>query len=192
MVQSSQTFRVNQQIRAREVRLIDEQGQQIGVVPLEQALAIAEERGLDLVEVAPDARPPVCRLLNYSQWLYQRKKKEREARRKQRQVEIKEVKFTVRISGNDYEVKRRQIERFLADGDKVKVTVRMKGRERAHQDIGLEMMRRILSSFAEIAQVERPPEVEGPTITALLIPRSRPAGTARDRAGTEAEGMPSG
>lgn len=164
--------------------MIDEQGQQIGVMPLEQALAIAEERGLDLVEVAPDARPPVCRLLNYSQWLYQRKKKEREARRKQRQVEIKEVKFTIRISGNDYEVKRRQIERFLADGDKVKVTVRMKGRERAHQDIGMEMMRRILSSFAEIAQVERPPEVEGPTITALLSPRARPAGTARDREGT--------
>ncbi|MCS7311734.1 MAG: translation initiation factor IF-3 [Acidobacteria bacterium] len=173
MAQPSQTFRVNQQIRAREVRLVDEQGQQVGIVPLEQALAIAEERGLDLVEVAPDARPPVCRLLNYSQWLYQRKKKEREARRKQRQVDVKEVKFTIRISGNDYEVKRRQIERFLAEGDKVKVTVRMKGRERAHQDIGLQMMRRIIDSFAEVAHVERPPELEGPNITAVLSPRTR-------------------
>jgi len=173
VAQPSQTFRVNQQIRAREVRLVDERGQQIGIVPLEQALAIAEERGLDLVEVAPDARPPVCRLLNYSQWLYQRKKKEREARRKQRQVNIKEVKFTVRISENDYEVKRRQIERFLADGDKVKVTVRMKGRERAHQDIGLQMMHRILDSFAAVAHVERPPELEGPNITAVLSPRTK-------------------
>lgn len=173
MTQPFQTFRVNQQIRAREVRLVDEQGQQIGIVPLEQALAIAEERGLDLVEIAPQARPPVCRLLNYSQWLYQRKKKEREARRKQRQVDIKEVKFTIRISGNDYEVKRRQIERFLAEGDKVKVTVRMKGRERAHQDIGLQMMRRILDSFAEVAHVERPPELEGPNITAVLSPRAK-------------------
>lgn len=173
MTQGFQTFRVNQQIRAREVRLVDEQGQQIGIMPLEQALAIAEERGLDLVEVAPDAKPPVCRLLNYSQWLYQRQKKEREARRKQRQVDIKEVKFTIRISGNDYEVKRRQIERFLAEGDRVKVTVRMKGRERAHQDIGLQMMQRILDSFAEVAHVERPPELEGPNITAVLSPRTK-------------------
>jgi translation initiation factor IF-3 len=173
VTQGFQTFRVNQQIRAREVRLVDEQGQQIGIMPLEQALAIAEERGLDLVEVAPDAKPPVCRLLNYSQWLYQRQKKEREARRKQRQVDIKEVKFTIRISGNDYEVKRRQIERFLAEGDRVKVTVRMKGRERAHQDIGLQMMQRILDSFAEVAHVERPPELEGPNITAVLSPRTK-------------------
>lgn len=173
MTQGFQTFRVNQQIRAREVRVVDEQGQQIGIMPLEQALAIAEERGLDLVEVAPDAKPPVCRLLNYSQWLYQRQKKEREARRKQRQVDIKEVKFTIRISGNDYEVKRRQIERFLAEGDRVKVTVRMKGRERAHQDIGLQMMQRILDSFAEVAHVERPPELEGPNITAVLSPRTK-------------------
>jgi len=173
VTQGFQTFRVNQQIRAREVRVVDEQGQQIGIMPLEQALAIAEERGLDLVEVAPDAKPPVCRLLNYSQWLYQRKKKEREARRKQRQVDIKEVKFTIRISGNDYEVKRRQIERFLAEGDRVKVTVRMKGRERAHQDIGLQMMQRILDSFAEVAHVERPPELEGPNITAVLSPRTK-------------------
>lgn len=173
MTQGFQTFRVNQQIRAREVRLVDEQGQQIGIMPLEQALAIAEERGLDLVEVAPDAKPPVCRLLNYSQWLYQRQKKEREARRKQRQVDIKEVKFTIRISGNDYEVKRRQIERFLAEGDRVKVTVRMKGRERAHQDIGFQMMQRILDSFAEVAHVERPPELEGPNITAVLSPRTK-------------------
>jgi len=173
VTQGFQTFRVNQQIRAREVRLVDEQGQQIGIMPLEQALAIAEERGLDLVEVAPDAKPPVCRLLNYSQWLYQRQKKEREARRKQRQVDIKEVKFTIRISGNDYEVKRRQIERFLAEGDRVKVTVRMKGRERAHQDIGFQMMQRILDSFAEVAHVERPPELEGPNITAVLSPRTK-------------------
>jgi translation initiation factor IF-3 len=173
VTQGFQTFRVNQQIRAREVRVVDEQGQQIGIMPLEQALAIAEERGLDLVEVAPDAKPPVCRLLNYSQWLYQRQKKEREARRKQRQVDIKEVKFTIRISGNDYEVKRRQIERFLAEGDRVKVTVRMKGRERAHQDIGLQMMQRILDSFAEVAHVERPPELEGPNITAVLSPRTK-------------------
>ena len=173
MTQGFQTFRVNQQIRAREVRLVDEQGQQIGIVPLEQALAIAEERGLDLVEVAPDAKPPVCRLLNYNQWLYRRQKKEREARRKQRQVDIKEVKFTMRISGNDYEVKRRQIGRFLAEGDRVKVTVRMKGRERAHQDIGLQMMQRILDSFAEVAHVERPPELEGPNITAVLSPRTK-------------------
>ena len=167
----AEQYRVNRQIRAREVRLIDENGQQIGILPLREALQIAEDRGLDLVEVAPQARPPVCRLLNYKQWLYQRKKKEREARKRHRSGELKEVKVSMRISQNDLEVKLRQIERFLKDGDKVKITLRLKGREKAHRDMGYAMLGRIIAQFQDMAIVEREPTAEGPNITALIRPR---------------------
>lgn len=163
--------RINRQIRARQVRVIDEKGQNLGVMSTSEALALAEEKDLDLVEVAPNANPPVCRILDYGQWLYQQQKKEREARKKQKHVEVKEIKFTLRISDNDFAVKQRQIERFLREGHRVKITIRLRGRERAHMDRPREMMDRIYQSVEPLAVIERPLQTEGRVLTAVLAPR---------------------
>ena len=163
----------------REVRLIDEAGEQLGVLPTLDALRIARERSLDLVEVAPQAVPPVCRLLDYGKFKYEQTKKEREARKNQKVVLLKEVRLTPKTDDHDVDFKSRTVQRFLEDGDKVKVTVRFKGREMAHPHLGRQVLDTIAASVSAAATMERPPMIEGRTMTMILAPvHARPAAAA--------------
>lgn len=152
------------------MRLIDENGVQIGIVPTHEALRLARERNLDLVEVAPNAVPPVCRIMDYGKYKYEQTKKEREARKHQKVVLLKEVRLTPTTDEHDLEVKARTILRFLEEGDKVKVTVRFRGREMAHPQLGKRALDAILAHLGGRAVVERPPVIEGRTMTMLLSP----------------------
>ena len=163
--------RINDQIRAREVRLIDETGQNVGVVAKFDALARAEAAGLDLVEVSPDAEPPVCKILDFGKFKYQEQKKAAEARKNQKIVEIKEIKMRPAIDDHDYDVKIRAIKRFFEDGDKVKVTLRFRGREMAHQDLGMAVLQRVKAELEGIAKVESEPRLEGRQMVMVLAPR---------------------
>jgi translation initiation factor IF-3 len=165
--------RVNNRIRAREVLLIDEEGTRVGVVPLRDALALAEERGLDLVEVAPNAVPPVCRILDYGKFRYEQTKKEREARKHQKQAELKEVRLKPKTDDHDLEIKAKQARKFLLAGDKVKFTVRFRGREMAHPDIGREMLEHIAEELRDVATVEQRPLMEGRALSLLLAPSAK-------------------
>jgi translation initiation factor IF-3 len=164
-------MRINGEIRAREVRLVGEGGEQLGIVNLRDALRIAGEHGLDLVEVAPTARPPVCRIMDYGKFKYEQSKREREARKKQHNVVIKEVKMRPRIESHDFDVKLRNAERFLREGDKVKATIMFRGREIVHTDIGREVLERLAGALGDLAQIERPARVEGRNLTMILTPR---------------------
>ncbi len=166
-------LRINNRIRAREVRLIDENGAQVGVVSIRDALGMAEERGLDLVEVAPNAIPPVCRILDYGKFRYEQSKKEREARKNQKQVEIKQIRLEPKTDDHDLDVKARQARRFLIDGDKVKFNLRFRGREIFHQDIGLRMLEQMAEELRDIAIVEQRPLMEGRVLTLLLAPNQK-------------------
>ncbi|MEI2386186.1 translation initiation factor IF-3 [Breoghania sp. JC706] len=163
--------RINEDIRVREVQLIDHEGQNRGVVPVEEAMEIAGEAGLDLVEIQPNANPPVCKILDYGRHKYQAQKKAAEARKKQKTVELKEVKMRPNIDTHDYEVKMKSMLRFFDDGDKVKVTLRFRGREMAHQDLGYKLMQKVKEETAEIAKVEFEPKVEGRQMIMILAPR---------------------
>jgi translation initiation factor IF-3 len=163
--------RVNERIRAREVRVVDEEGKQLGIMPPWEALKIARGRGLDLVEVSPRAVPPVCRIINYGKFLYQQSKRQHDARKHQRSIELKEVKFRPRTGEHDFEVKKNHILRFLQDGNKVKATIAFRGREMAHRDLGWTMMNRLLADVAEFGQVETRAKQEGPNLTAILAPK---------------------
>jgi len=163
--------RVNDMIRAREVRLIDENGQNLGIVSRTDALDRAVAAGLDLVEVSPDAQPPVCKILDYGKFKYQEQKKAAEARKKQKVVEIKEIKMRPTIDDHDYGVKIRSIKRFFEDGDKVKVTLRFRGREMAHQEIGYELLQRVRTELQELSKVEAEPRLEGRQMVMVLAPR---------------------
>lgn len=164
---------MNEAIRAREVRLIDEEGNQLGIMPVRQALEIAAERGLDLVEVAPTAQPVVCRLMDYGRYKYEQAKREREARRHQRSMDIKELKMRPRIDDHDFEVKVRSAERFLRDGDKVKCTIMFRGREIVHADLGREVLERLAQRLQELAAVEAEPRIEGRNMVMMLAPRAQ-------------------
>ena len=161
-------LRVNERIRAREVRLIGEKGEQLGVVPLSQALEIARKRNLDLVEVAATAEPPVCRLLDYGKYKYEQAKKEREARRSQKVSLLREIRLRPKIDSHDFEAKARTAKKLLAGGDKVKVTVRFRGREITHPDIGWRLLQRMSESLKEMAVVERQPLLEGRSMFLIL------------------------
>lgn len=163
--------RINDAIRAREVRLIDENGENVGVVPQADALQRAVEAGLDLVEVSPDATPPVCKILDYGKYKYQTQKKAAEARKHQKIVEIKEIKMRPAIDEHDYNVKMRSIKRFFEEGDKVKVTLRFRGREMAHQQLGMDVLQRVKGELEEIAKVESEPRLEGRQMVMVLAPR---------------------
>ena len=163
--------RINDQIRVREVRLIDETGQNVGVVALADALTRATDAGLDLVEVSPDANPPVAKILDFGKYKYQEQKKAAEARKKQKVVEIKEIKMRPSIDDHDYDVKLRAIRRFFEDGDKVKVTLRFRGREMAHQQLGWEVLQRVKAETEPIAKVESEPRMEGRQMVMVLAPR---------------------
>lgn len=163
--------RVNEQITSDEIRLIDDSGENIGVLSRADALARAEDAGLDLVEVAPDGRPPVCKLLDYGKFKYQAQKRASEARKKQKVIEIKEIKMRPNIDQHDYDVKMRAMHRFLTEGDKVKVTLRFRGREMAHQNLGLKVLERVRDDLAEMSKVEQFPKMEGRQMTMVIAPR---------------------
>jgi translation initiation factor IF-3 len=164
--------RINDAIRAREVRLIDENGQNVGVVSKLDALARAGEAGLDLVEVSPDAEPPVCKILDYGKYKYQEQKKAAEARKHQKTVEIKEIKMRPNIDDHDYETKMKAARRFFDDGDKVKVTLRFRGREMAHMELGMKLLNRVREETTEIAKVEAEPKLEGRQMMMVLAPKA--------------------
>jgi translation initiation factor IF-3 len=153
------------------VRVVDEEGKQLGIMPPWEAVKIARGRGLDLVEVSPRAVPPVCRIINYGKFLYQQSKRQHDARKHQRSIELKEVKFRPRTGEHDFEVKKNHILRFLQDGNKVKATIAFRGREMAHRDLGWTMMNRLLTEIAEFGQVETRAKQEGPNLTAIIAPK---------------------
>src|SRR5262244_2835319 len=163
--------RINEEIRVREVQLIDKDGANKGVTAIEAAIAMAQEAGLDLVEIAPNSSPPVCKILDYGKYKYQAQKKAAEARKKQKVVEIKEIKLRPMIDDHDYDVKMRSIHRFFEEGDKVKVTLRFRGREMAHQELGFKLLDRVKDDVGPIAKVEQEPKFEGRQMIMVLAPR---------------------
>lgn len=163
--------RVNDQIEARSVRLVGADGEMIGVVPINAALDAADASGLDLVEVSPNADPPVCKLLDYGRFKYEAQKKKNEARKKQKVIEVKEIKLRPGIEQHDYEIKMKAARRFLDNGDKVKVTMRFRGRELAHQDLGAKVLQRVRSELDETAKVEQMPRMEGRQMVMVVAPR---------------------
>jgi len=163
---------VNDKIRVPEIRLIDHEGENRGVVDPRDAIRMAEEVGLDLVEISPNAAPPVCKIMDFGKFKYEQQKKANEAKKKQRVIEIKEVKFRPNIDIHDYEVKMRNVTRFLEDGDKVKVTLRFRGREMAHQELGREVLERIAADTVELGKVESMPKMEGRQMIMVIGPKA--------------------
>lgn len=164
--------RINREIRGvPQIQLIDEEGNNIGVVAFFDALDRAEESGLDLVEIAPQSVPPVCKLLDFGRFKYQSQKKAAEARKNQKVVEVKEVKLRPGIDDHDYEVKMKQSRKFFEEGDKVKITLRFRGREMAHQDLGIQLLDRVRAEVGDIAKVESEPRLEGKQMIMILAPR---------------------
>ena len=163
--------KANEQIEAAEVRLIDAEGGQVGVVGISEAISMAVDSGLDLVEVSPNVSPPVCKILDLGKYKYEAQKKKSEARKKQKIIELKEIKFRPNIEQHDYDVKMRAMRRFLDDGDKVKVTLQFRGREMVHQHLGMNVLKRVRDEMDEAAKVEQMPELEGRQMTMILVPR---------------------
>ena len=163
--------RINEEIRAREIHLIDKDGANRGNVTVAEALQLAQEAGLDLVEISPNATPPVCKLLDFGKYKYQEQKKAAEARKKQKVVEVKEIKFRPMIDDHDYDVKMRSMKRFFEEGDKVKVTLRFRGREMAHQELGVKLLDRVKDDTSKLAKVESDARFEGRQMIMILAPR---------------------
>jgi translation initiation factor IF-3 len=162
--------RVNEKIRVREVLLIGDDGNKVGVLPTEQALAYAQERDLDLVEVAPDAKPPVCRVLDYSKYKYEQEQKAKAAKRHQKQVNVREIKLRPKIADNDYETKKNHVVRFLRGDDRVKVTIMFRGREQSHPERGVALLMRLAEDVADLGVIEQRPIQDGRNMTMLLAP----------------------
>ena len=172
--------RINERIRVPEVRLISEDGKQIGVIKTAEALAYAQERDLDLVEVAPEARPPVCRVLDYSKYKYEQEQKQKAARKHQQQVTVREIKFRPKIAQHDYDTKKGHVERFLRDQNKVKVTIMFRGREVTHPERGVMILDRLADDLGDLAIVEQRPIQDGRNMTMML----GPAKAAAEKAST--------
>ena len=191
-------LRVNEMIRIREVRVIDDEGQQLGVMPTVEALALAQEKGLDLVEVAPTAAPPVCRILDYGQYKYELQKRDREAKRKQKSQTFKEIRLRVKIDVNDLRTKARRAAEFLDEGDRVKVTVQFRGREMTHANLGRDLLVRASEMLVEHGTIERQPLMEGRNLYIVMAPlekRTEKKGegeAAGDGAAQEPQGPPEG
>ena len=162
--------RINDRIRVPEIRLIGADGENVGVVSPERGLELAEEAGLDLVEISPNASPPVCKIMDYGKYKYEQQKRESEARKKQKIIEIKEVKFRPNTDTHDYAVKMRNVTRFLEAGDKVKVTLRFRGREMAHQNLGRELLERVAEDVEGLGKVENMPKMEGRQMVMMIGP----------------------
>lgn len=163
--------RVNDQIESAKVRLIDQDGEMVGVVSLHQGLQMAYEAGLDLVEVSPNADPPVCKLLDIGKYKYELQKKQNEQRKKQKVIQVKEIKMRPGIDDHDYDVKKRSMLRFLEEGDKVKITLRFRGREMVHQELGARVLERVKADLGELAKVESAPRMEGRQMTMVVGPK---------------------
>jgi translation initiation factor IF-3 len=163
--------RINEEIRSKEVQLIDSTGDNKGVVDFQTAMSMAEAAGLDLVEISPNTTPPVCKILDFGKYKFQAQKKAAEARKKQKVVEIKEIKLRPMIDDHDYDVKMRSMKRFFEEGDKVKITLRFRGREMAHQELGYKLLNRVKEDTAPIAKIESEPRFEGRQMVMLLAPR---------------------
>jgi translation initiation factor IF-3 len=172
------TTRINDRIRAPEVRLIGDDGQQIGIVKRDEALAYARERDLDLVEIAPEAKPPVCRVLDYSKYKYEQEQKRKQARKHQQQTTVREMKLRPKIATHDYETKKGHVLRFLKQNDKVKVTIMFRGREQAHPERGEALLRKLADELSEFGTIEQEPNQEGRNMTMLMAP-VRGAGNSR-------------
>ena len=185
------TTRINDRIRVPEVRLIDDEGNQVGVMKTADALAFAQERELDLVEVAPEARPPVCRVLDYSKYKYEQAQKQKQARKHQQQITVREIKFRPKIAQHDYDTKKQHVERFLRHKDKVKVTIMFRGREVTHPERGTAILDRLAEELAELGVVEQHPTQEGRNMTMMMAPSKavlagradQPAGAAESENG---------
>jgi translation initiation factor IF-3 len=165
--------RINERIRAAEIRLIGADGENVGVVTPEKALQMAEDAGLDLVEISPNATPPVCKIMDFGKFKYETQKKEAEARKKQKIIEIKEIKFRPNTDSHDYDVKMRNVFKFLENGDKVKITLRFRGREMAHQELGRQLLERVAEDTKETGKVENFPKMEGRQMVMLIGPLSK-------------------
>jgi translation initiation factor IF-3 len=163
--------RTNERIRAREIRVIDDEGQQLGIMPPYEALKKAREKNLDLVEISATAQPPVCRIMDYGKYLYQQEKKEREAKKHQKTITVKEVKFRINVDDHDYETKKNHVLRFLADGDKVKATIFFRGREMTRTGLGRQILERLIKDVEAQSVVEFRPRQEGNTLHAILAPK---------------------
>lgn len=164
---------INENITAREVRLIGADGEQIGIVSIQEALSAAEEVKLDLVEISPDAAPPVCRIMDYGKHIFEKKKQQAAARKNQKQIQIKEIKFRPGTEEGDYQVKLRNLIRFLSDGDKAKVSLRFRGREMAHQELGMELLKRVENDLIEYGTVEQHPKMEGRQLMMVIAPKKK-------------------
>jgi translation initiation factor IF-3 len=160
--------RVNERIRVREVRVIDDTGQQLGIMAPAQGLAIARQKGLDLVEISPTANPPVCRIMDFGKYQYTEQKRARQARKHQKVIEVKEIKFRPKVDEHDYQFKKKHIERFLAEGDKVKATIFFRGRENAHPEIGRRVLERLIDELSQVAVAESEPQKEGNQMHTIL------------------------
>ncbi len=176
---------INEEIRDREVRLIDENGEQLGVMPTQKALELAEERGMDLAKIQPTAKPPVCKLMDYDKYRYEQSKRERENRKNQRVVAIKEVQLSATIEENDVLTKAKMATRFLEDGDKVKVSIRFRGRQITHSEIGMKVMQDFAQRCAEVSSVERRPMMDGRHMIMILAPKAAKASFAEKKAARE-------
>lgn len=162
---------MNEQITSSKVRLLDAEGNQLGIVSREEALAKAEASGLDLVEIAPTAKPPVCRIMNFGKFQFEQNKKRQAAKKKQKQIQVKEVKFRPGTDDSDYQVKVRNLIRFLEEGDKAKITLRFRGREMAHQELGMQLLKRIEADLAEHGLIEQFPKMEGRQMVMMVAPK---------------------
>jgi len=174
--------RINERIRVPEVRLIDENGQQVGIMRTQEALRQAQDRDLDLVEVAPDAKPPVCRILDYSKYKYEQNQKQKAARKHQQQINVREIKFRPKIAQHDYDTKKGHVERFLKGRDKVKVTIMFRGREMAHPERGEMILNRLAEDLGDLAVVEQRPQQDGRNMTMMLAPQKSASSDAKPAA----------
>ncbi len=172
-IATEKPHRINGEIRVPEVRLIGVEGEQLGVVKTADALVLSEQHEVDLVEIAPNAEPPVCRLMDYGKFKYQEQKRQQEARSKQKIIQVKEVKFRPGTDEGDYQVKLRNLRRFIEEGDKAKVTLRFRGREMAHQELGMRVLERVRDDLLELCQVEAMPKLEGRQMVMVLAPRKK-------------------
>jgi translation initiation factor IF-3 len=174
-------IRMNERIRAREVRVIGDEGEQIGVMPPFEALKMARERNLDLVEISPTAQPPVCRIMDYGKFLYQNEKREREAKKKQKTITVKEVKFRINVDDHDYDTKKNHVLRFLDEGDKVKATIFFRGREMTRQSLGRQILERLIKDVEHKGLVEFRPRQEGNTLHLILAPKKETGAKEKEK-----------
>ncbi len=168
---STKEQQINEDIRDREIRVISDEGEQLGIMSADEALKIAESKNLDLVKIAPDAKPPVCKIMNYGKYRFEKAKKEKEARKNQKIVEIKEIRLSLNIDTHDFDTKINHARKFLASGDKVKVSIRFRGREMAHPELGLTIMQKCAEAIGDAAVIEKPAKLEGRQMLMFLAPK---------------------